>query len=308
MANGNPQVEDGFTRIANELFDAVLRAPLTGVEQKVVLAVIRLTYGYNKREDTLSFSQIAAVTGIGRQSIVRAMVRLRKANVLTSKPTGRYSPSVWAVQKRYQSWALSSTEAGTATASETSTEAGTSTAQDTKTSTRQGTTTSTATGTHQRQGKTVKTGESANALSGERPTTRQNAIRAELEAAFRDVTKLSAPATKTDKQRKAAGAMWYGPIREIAELVGWNAERGVTLIQDTCERMMADGLAIVAPKSIVRMAASVHAESLRPPARRRDNSDPPQVTLTGTDSGFAYGEIERILERQRAEEAATCKV
>ncbi len=123
MYEGNPQVEDGFTRIANELFDAVLRAPLTGVEQKVILAVIRLTYGYNKREDALSFSQIATATGIGRQSVVRAMVRLRKANVLTSKATGAYRPSVWAVQKRYQLWALDSTAHGTSTTAETVTAA-----------------------------------------------------------------------------------------------------------------------------------------------------------------------------------------
>ena len=282
MHEGNPQVEDGFTRIANELFDAVLRAPLTGVEQKVVLAVIRLTYGYNKREDTLSFSQIATATGIGRQSVVRAMVRLRKANVLTSRATGHYAPSVWAVQKRYQLWALSSTDAGTSTVSETSTEAGTSTAQDTKTSTSQGTTTSTATGTHQRQGKTVKTEKRV------RRDRRDSAPVPGAVVVYREVSHLNPQKS------------WYD---RLAEVVGESPE-DLERWREVCMQWIGHGW----KKTNVAGMLEYYQRGDLPSTRRTGgvNSDPPQVTLTGTDSGFAYGEIERILERQRLEqEAAT---
>lgn len=41
-------IDDGYTRIANELLEAVMAADLTARQLKVVLAVIRKTYGFGK--------------------------------------------------------------------------------------------------------------------------------------------------------------------------------------------------------------------------------------------------------------------
>lgn len=161
---GNPQLEDGFTRIANELFDAVLRAPFTGREQKVVLAVIRLTYGYNKREDAISFGQVSLATGIGRREVIRAMDRLLAAHVLTRRTTGPRSPSVWAVQKQYQSWSLAS---GTRATRERKAASG---AQATIPSGTSATSASGARATHQRQ-KDIKDKEKEIARRDRRPPT-----------------------------------------------------------------------------------------------------------------------------------------
>lgn len=161
---GNPQLEDGFTRIANELFDAVLAAPFTGREQKVILAVIRLTYGYNKREDAISFGQVALATGIDRRGVIRAMERLLAAHVLTRRTTGPRSPSVWAVQKQYQSWSLAS---GAGATREKTVASGTQTTSPSGTST---TSASGASATHQRQ-KDIKDKEKERARRDRRPPT-----------------------------------------------------------------------------------------------------------------------------------------
>lgn len=52
----NPQIVDGYTRIANELLDALIRSGLTKRELRVVLVVIRQTYGYNRSSDDISGS------------------------------------------------------------------------------------------------------------------------------------------------------------------------------------------------------------------------------------------------------------
>ncbi|HFK5636362.1 TPA: replication protein [Enterobacter hormaechei subsp. hoffmannii] len=52
------QLEDGFTRIANELLDAVMASGLSETELCVVLAVWRKTYGYNKKMDWVSNDQL----------------------------------------------------------------------------------------------------------------------------------------------------------------------------------------------------------------------------------------------------------
>ncbi|HBZ8706047.1 TPA: replication protein [Citrobacter freundii] len=52
------QLEDGFTRVANELLDAVMASGLSETELCVVLAVWRKTYGYNKKMDWVSNDQL----------------------------------------------------------------------------------------------------------------------------------------------------------------------------------------------------------------------------------------------------------
>lgn len=80
-----PQLEDGYTRIANELFEAVTNAqtcPVTLRQMRVVLAVIRKTYGFNKKVDRISDGQIAADTGLSRQNVNKAKRELIAMNVL----------------------------------------------------------------------------------------------------------------------------------------------------------------------------------------------------------------------------------
>lgn len=64
--------DDGFTRIANELLEAVMSADLTARQLKVVLAVIRKTYGFGKKLDRITNTQIAAITGIHHTHVCTA--------------------------------------------------------------------------------------------------------------------------------------------------------------------------------------------------------------------------------------------
>lgn len=85
QAPKGPQLEDGYTRIANELFEAVTNAqtcPVTLRQMRVVLAVIRKTYGFNKKADRISDGQIAADTGLSRQNVNKAKRELIAMNVL----------------------------------------------------------------------------------------------------------------------------------------------------------------------------------------------------------------------------------
>ncbi|GAA4880002.1 replication protein [Ferrimonas pelagia] len=56
---GQASLSEGYTRIANNLLDHLLRTELSGLQQRVMLAVLRLTYGYGKSSDWLSPGQIA---------------------------------------------------------------------------------------------------------------------------------------------------------------------------------------------------------------------------------------------------------
>ncbi|MCP1121592.1 replication protein [Robbsia andropogonis] len=104
MASGSsPQVEDGYTRIANELFDAALAYPFTGRQLKVFMAIVRKTYGYNKKRDDLSASQIGDLCGVARNHVTSTLNELSNLNIITKLP-GEFG-SLIEINKNYRRWA-----------------------------------------------------------------------------------------------------------------------------------------------------------------------------------------------------------
>lgn len=99
---GSPQTEDGFTRIANELLDAILGFGFTGRQLTIVMAVIRKTYGFNKKQDEIGLSQFRDMTGLARQHASKAIIELKEMNVL-SVGDGRYANLI-SLNKRYKEW------------------------------------------------------------------------------------------------------------------------------------------------------------------------------------------------------------
>lgn len=101
-----PQVEDGYTRIANELYEVVNNShafPVTLTQLRIVHAVIRRTYGFNKTMDALADTQIAADTGIPRQKVNPAKHALIAMKVLVLSEDGRKI----GINKAYGQWDFS---------------------------------------------------------------------------------------------------------------------------------------------------------------------------------------------------------
>ncbi len=60
----SPQIENGFTRLANELLEVIIASPFSGQDFRILFTIIRRTYGWNKGEDYISLSQFAQATGL----------------------------------------------------------------------------------------------------------------------------------------------------------------------------------------------------------------------------------------------------
>lgn len=99
----SPQTEDGYTRIANELLDAILRYPFSKRELNIVLAVVRKTYGYNKKSDDMTLTQLAELASIDLAHVSRTVAALVEKNVLL-KQQGRYGYII-GINKKYNTWA-----------------------------------------------------------------------------------------------------------------------------------------------------------------------------------------------------------
>lgn len=102
MSVKSPQVEDGHIRIANELYDAILAYPFTARQQKVLSAIMRKTYGYNKKVDDISASQIAEMSGLHRSHVTATIISLQALNVITKAP-GVFG-SILGINKDFSTW------------------------------------------------------------------------------------------------------------------------------------------------------------------------------------------------------------
>lgn len=91
-------LDDGFTRIANELLEAVMHAGLSQHQLLVFMAVMRKTYGFNKKSDWVSNEQISELTGILPHKCSAAKSALVKRGILTQ--TGR----VIGINKTVSEW------------------------------------------------------------------------------------------------------------------------------------------------------------------------------------------------------------
>lgn len=94
----NPKVENGYTMVANELLDAIIRMAWSGSEIRIFWTIIRKTYGYQKKRDWISLSQIAEATGIAKTNVSREIKKLISKNVITRQ--GRQI----GIQKDYDKW------------------------------------------------------------------------------------------------------------------------------------------------------------------------------------------------------------
>jgi len=157
----SPQKENGFTPIANEILEQVVKLPLNGSQFSILITIWRYTYGYNRSKCEISQTFIAKATGISRSHISREINPLFEMEILKyiRKPTHGKS-GVIAFNKDYDKWIINrrgSTESGTSGSTESgtsgSTESGTSgsTESGTSGSTESGTSGSTESGTQKRK-------------------------------------------------------------------------------------------------------------------------------------------------------------
>ncbi|MEL3922105.1 replication protein [Aeromonas enteropelogenes] len=75
-------INDGYIRLANDLYDALIEGDLNKNEQKVAHAICRITYGFNKEVDRIADCQIAKRTKLSRQAVSFAKNTLIRMKIL----------------------------------------------------------------------------------------------------------------------------------------------------------------------------------------------------------------------------------
>ena len=75
-------LDDGYTKLANELLESLSCCNLTARQFRVMLALIRKTYGFGKKNDRIADSQLSEITGLSRQNVNKAKNELISMNYI----------------------------------------------------------------------------------------------------------------------------------------------------------------------------------------------------------------------------------
>jgi phage replication O-like protein O len=98
----NPQVENGHVKIANEIVEQLARINLSNYEWRILMVILRKTYGWNKKTDNISLSQFQESTGITTQHVAVAIKRLVKDNIIIKHNGNKIME--YGLQKDYSKW------------------------------------------------------------------------------------------------------------------------------------------------------------------------------------------------------------
>lgn len=82
-------LEKGYLRLANQIQDALCIVELSGREFRVLNAIVRLTYGWSKKEDRITNSLIADKTGLEVKHVSKAVLSLAYRNIIRMRRIGQ---------------------------------------------------------------------------------------------------------------------------------------------------------------------------------------------------------------------------
>ena len=78
----SPQKENGYTAIANELLEQLVKARIPASEKDIIFFLLRRTYGFQKKKDYISLTQFEKGTGLSRVTVVKSLKNLAYRNMV----------------------------------------------------------------------------------------------------------------------------------------------------------------------------------------------------------------------------------
>lgn len=102
------QVGNGYTAIANEIFDHIAKIRLSPMQYRLIFVIWRYTYGFKRKEHNLSLSFLNQATGCDKRQIQRELKDLENRNIITQKIINGIDRII-GFQKNHELWIGEST-------------------------------------------------------------------------------------------------------------------------------------------------------------------------------------------------------
>lgn len=97
-------LDKGFTRIANEILESLASCDLSGRELRLLMIIMRYTYGFQRKKAELSLSFLSKATGIRPEHISKSLKKLSDRNIINICPASGLSPQQISLNKGCSKW------------------------------------------------------------------------------------------------------------------------------------------------------------------------------------------------------------
>lgn len=97
------QAENGYTAIANETLDRIAKVKLSPMQYRLIFVIWRYTYGFKRKEHSLSLSFLAKAISCDKRQIQRELRDLENRKIIIQKITNGVD-RVISFQKNYELW------------------------------------------------------------------------------------------------------------------------------------------------------------------------------------------------------------
>lgn len=98
----SPQVENGYTRIANELYEQLYKLKVNRDSLRIILFIIRKTYGWGKKRDKIALSQFSNELNIDRTGVCRTLNKLETMKIIIRIQDD--NGNEYEINKNYEEW------------------------------------------------------------------------------------------------------------------------------------------------------------------------------------------------------------
>lgn len=76
------QLEDGYTRIANDILEAMAATKLSAIHYRIIFIIWRYTYGFQRKEHAISLQFLATATGYDKRQLQRELKKLEDMKII----------------------------------------------------------------------------------------------------------------------------------------------------------------------------------------------------------------------------------
>jgi phage replication O-like protein O len=100
----NPQTENGYLKLANELYDAIIRTDFSKRQRSILDLIMRMSYGCNKKSAHIPKLKFFELAGVYRTDIKKELTALEAAGVIMWDRDN----DQFAINKNYEEWQIKS--------------------------------------------------------------------------------------------------------------------------------------------------------------------------------------------------------
>ena len=107
------QVENGFTKIANQILEEIAKFKFNGTELRIIMIIWRYTYGFNRKSHEMSAGFISNAIGVDISRVKKVLKDLiDKKVILVVEEASFNSSRILAFNKNFEEWGVESDTRG----------------------------------------------------------------------------------------------------------------------------------------------------------------------------------------------------